>query len=288
MPIQKYHGAYSLPKWWSKTSLRYYQKHGPAWTKLWLDDQIQPHVPDGADVGLALDCYLTEGAATFAKRYPVVPAGAPKKPSKTQREAKKPSPETVEAIHWWDEFYAVYGFNCVILSHEDRTILTEAADAVRRLSCWKEIEESQAQMTVRREAAALGIGLQSRPDWLHLGRGRLRDLKKTRDLDIFGRQAIDLGYHLQAAVASWCLAGDQIAIEQASLVAVEWERGARAREFIIPHEALVAGDHDMRALAAEVADRIKRNDWTDQQEKAEMLPIPDYMMRKLEAKAEAA
>ncbi|MEY2800528.1 MAG: hypothetical protein RL513_112, partial [Pseudomonadota bacterium] len=63
MPIDRYH--HSAPRWWSKTSLRYYQDHGPAWVKLWLDDQIKPPTPDGAEVGLALDCYLTEGADAF-------------------------------------------------------------------------------------------------------------------------------------------------------------------------------------------------------------------------------
>jgi len=135
---------------------------------------------------------------------------------------------------------------------------------------------------VRRDAPQLGIGLQSRPDWMNPGISRLWDLKKTRDLAIFGKQAIDLGYHLQAAVASWCLAGDGVQIEQASLVAVEWQRGPRAREYVIPHEALADGDRQMRAIAAEVADRLARNDWSDSQPQPEPLPIPEYMLRRME------
>lgn len=278
LPIEQYHR--SAPKWWSKTSLRYFEQNGAPWIKLWLDGQVQPRIPGGVEPGHALDCLLTEDAAAFAKRFPVLPENAPKKPSKSQREAKKPAPESVEAIKWWDAWNAAHP-DCIILDAEDRLILADAAAAVRRLPCWAEIEQSQAQVTVRRESVALGIGLQSRPDWMDTKRLRLRDLKKTRDLDIFGKQAIDLGYHLQAAVAGWCLAGDGIGIEQASLVAVEWERGARAREFIIPQEVLQAADAKMRQLAADVADRMKRNDWTDHQEKPEMLAVPEWMMRKM-------
>jgi exodeoxyribonuclease VIII len=38
------------------------------------------------------------------KIYATVPADAPKKPTRVQREAKKPSIETIEAIQWWDRF----------------------------------------------------------------------------------------------------------------------------------------------------------------------------------------
>jgi hypothetical protein len=280
LPIEQYHK--SAPGWWSKTSLRYYQERGPAWTKLWLDGQVQAHKPEGVDAGLALDCYLTEGAEAFNKRFPRLPASAPKKPTKAQREAMRPSRETIEAIRWWDEWNAAHE-GCIILSEEDRCILFEAVDAVRRLPCWPDVERCSAQTTVRRRSEALDFGLQSRPDWLSASTGRLYDLKKTRKLSIFGKQAIDLGYHLQAAVAGWCLAGDGIQIERASLIAVEWERGARAREYVIPHAALVAGDTAMRELAADIADRMARNDWTDRQAEAEPLAIPEYILRKMES-----
>jgi hypothetical protein len=114
--------------------------------------------------------------------------------------------------------------------------------------------------------------------------GIVRDLKKTRSLEHFGKQAIDLGYHLQAALAGWCLAADGIMVERSTLVAVEWERGARAREYIIPDEALQDGMQTLQALAGEIAWRIRADDWTDIQESPEPLDIPSWMMRKMEAR----
>jgi hypothetical protein len=278
LPIERYHAC--APRWWSKTSLRRFKDEGAPWTGMWLRGEVEPSTPDGVEQGLAIDCLLTEGAESFARRFPRLPRNAPKKPTKAQREAKKPAPESVEAIRWWDEWNAANA-SSIILSHDDHVICAEAADAIRALPCWSEIEASQAQATVRRDSPGLGIGLQARPDWLHAGNGRLRDLKKTRSLAMFGKQAIDLGYHFQASIAGWCLAGDGIGIEQASLVAVEWKRGARAREYIIPHEALAEGDKQMREIAAEVADRYARGDWSDRQEQPEVLPIPEYMLRRM-------
>lgn len=264
LPIAEYHR--SAPQWLSKTSLRDFRSHGPAWWKMaYIDHSIERPAPGGAEQGQALDCYLTEGAGAYAERYVIRPEGM----NFTTKEGKA-----------WREAQG----GKLILSQEDAAILAEAVAAVRSLYCWPEIEAAQAQLTLRRNSAALGLGIQSRPDWVDIKRGIVWDLKKTRDLEIFGKQAIDLGYHLQAAIAGWCLAGESIGLEHAYLVAVEWERGARARVYEIPQEVLQFADREMRSLAAQVADRMKRNDWEDsQQPHAYNLPIPSWLMAKLEA-----
>ena len=261
LPIEEYHS--SAPAWLSKTTLRYYEDNGPAWFKLYLDRQITPPKPGGVEQGLALDCLLTENGADFDARFAVKPKGL--------------DGRTKEGKAW-----AEANAGKAILSDDDMLILADAAAAVRALPCWSEIEKSMAQATIRRHSPALGLGLQSRPDWLHASSGRVRDLKKTRDLSRFGAQAIDLGYHLQASVGGWCLAGDGIGMEQASLVAVEWQRGARAREYIIPQEALEYADRRMRDTAAEISGRLACNDWTDIQAAPEMLAIPQYLLNRME------
>ncbi len=265
LPLSLYHSA--VPQWLSKTSLRDYDRHGPAWWKLaYLDRAIRRETPDGADQGTALDLLLTQGHEAFV-------AGVAEKPADM-------SFSTKEGKAW-----RAAQAGKIILSAADMAIMHDAVAAVRACSAWPAIQQAHAQQTIRRQAQALGLGLQSRPDWLRVDGSRaiLWDLKKTRSLDSFGRQAIDLGYHLQAAVAGWCLAGDGIALEHAYLVAVEWERGARCRVYEIPHEALADGDRRMRAIAAEIADRIKRGDWIDRQDGVQPLPIPEWVMRKMEA-----
>ena len=261
-------GAYhsSCPQWLSKTTLMDFRRMGPAlWKLTHLDRTVTKERPGGADQGLALDCYLTEGPEAFASRYAEKPKGI----SFATKEGKA-----------WRASQA----GREIITADDHAILKDAVAAVQRHPHWCEIQECQAQATIRRHSDSLGIGLQSRPDWLNPKRGVLFDLKKTRDLFGFGRQAIDLGYHLQSAIGGWCLAGDGIALEHAYLVAVEWERGSRCRVYEIEHEDLIAGDEMMRKTAAEISDRLARNDWLDHPpEKPEMLRVPGYMRAKSEA-----
>jgi hypothetical protein len=264
--ITDYHQSVTAG-WLSKTSIRDFCEHGPAWWKMaYLDKTISKPTPDGAVQGLALDCLLTEGTDAYLRGFSVKPEGF--------------DGRTKEGKEW---VKAQAGRR--IISHQDSLILVDAAAAVRGHPRWKEIEACRAQMTCRRKSDALGLGLQSRPDWLNTDKGALFDLKKTCDLSGFGRQAINLGYHLQAAIAGWCLAGDSIALESACLVAVEWERGARCRFYEIPHYALESGDHQMRETAAEIARRIKDNDWSDVQAGTEDLEIPDWMARKMQEAA---
>jgi hypothetical protein len=265
LPIEVYHGSGGTPRWWSKTSLRNFQSMGPAWTKLaYIDKTLTQEAPGGALQGLALDCLLTEGPESFVNRFAVKPQGL--------------SLATKEGKQWKIEHEGQE-----ILSHDDALILADASAAVRKCCMWPGIEKSLAQHTIRRDQPALGIGLQARPDWLNVNSGMVLDLKKTRDLSRFGTQSIDLGYHLQAALAGWCAAGDGVCIEHSYLVAVEWERGARCRVYEIPQEILAHADREMRKIAAEVAERIATNNWTDKQEAPEMLPIPAWVERKMGA-----
>lgn len=261
LPINQYHN--SVPEYLSKTSIKNFIECGPAWwRKAYLDKSIEIKRPAGALQGSALDCYLTEGSQAFYKQYAIKPEGL----SIATKEGRA-----------WKELHGEMD----ILSHDDHEILGDAVRAVQALPCWPEIERAKAQMTARRYSDSLNLGIQSRPDWIDLERGIIWDLKKTSDLSRFGKQAIDLGYHLQAAIAGWCLAGDNIAINKCNLVAVEWEHGARARVYEIPHSVLEFAEQEMRKAAAQIAWRLQHNNWVDVQDDTEALEVPEWMLRKM-------
>ena len=257
--ITDYHAA--APAWFSKTTLRLFSELGAPWFRLWLDGKVAKPHPKGADQGLALDALLTDGRNALNNRF----AFAPDNLDRRTKAGKE-----------WADAQA----GKTILTAEDALIIEDAAAAVRSCSAWSAIEKSLAQHTIRRHSPALGFGLQSRPDWYLPAQETLFDLKKTRDLTRFGSQAIDLGYHLQAAVARWCLGNDNI---RAFLVAVEWERGARCRVYEIPADVLAYADAEMRTIALEISRRMASNDWTDHQAEAEPLPVPGWMKARMEA-----
>lgn len=53
--------------------------------------------------GSVFDCRILT-AREYHRRYCVLPADAPRRPSKAQINAKRPSPETVAAIEWWNNW----------------------------------------------------------------------------------------------------------------------------------------------------------------------------------------
>lgn len=55
------------------------------------------------EFGTLFDCLLLT-PMQWPRRFSVLPADAPKKPSKAQLNAAKPSPKTIEDINWWAEW----------------------------------------------------------------------------------------------------------------------------------------------------------------------------------------
>ena len=76
----------------------------------WHSDSMNPKRAKDDDTtalefGRAIHCYILE-RDVFEQTYIVLPEDAPKRPTKRHVEAAKPSPSTLEAICWWEEFDA--------------------------------------------------------------------------------------------------------------------------------------------------------------------------------------
>jgi hypothetical protein len=77
----------------------------PSEFSYWLKTRWDEPISESLLIGLALDTMLLE-PGLFERKFAVIPENAPTKPSRRQREAKKPSPESIGAIAWWDSFNA--------------------------------------------------------------------------------------------------------------------------------------------------------------------------------------
>jgi exodeoxyribonuclease VIII len=78
----------------------------PSVFKHWVDHRWEEQPTEALLLGSALDCLRLENGL-FASKFITVPPDAPKRPSSVQRNAKKPSPETVGAIAWWNRFPSI-------------------------------------------------------------------------------------------------------------------------------------------------------------------------------------
>jgi hypothetical protein len=76
-----------------------------------------PSSSKAMDDGTLLDCIVFE-PQKFDEKFFIVPDDAPKKPTKAQRNAKKPKPETLMQILKWDEIQAQVNGRIIVTSEE--------------------------------------------------------------------------------------------------------------------------------------------------------------------------
>ncbi len=265
--IRRYHSA--GPKSLGSTRVSHFREHGPVWWHLrYIANEIPaPEASDAMRQGSMLDTMLTEPGKM--DRYVVKPDGM--------------SFATKEGKAWKAE-------------HEDKEIvpaewLRIAEDCAKAVGAHATAAEMLSdprctKQTTLRHVLPNGLTLQSRPDFLMLDEatktGWYIDLKKTDDLGNFGRKAIDYGYHRQLSLCQWLAAVAGYRID-AYLLAVEWQRGARARLFKMPEAALSAGWVEAKDTIDEIADRFADDDWSDDHDgDIDTLDIPEWMMRRME------
>lgn len=131
----------------------------------------------------------------------VLPDNAPRRPDSRQRDAKKPSEETVVAIKWWDRFNeGVCGRN--VITEDKRREYGDIADAIKRSP---EVSRLLAQPVASEVSMfwtcpVTGLQRRGRPDRLREG-NIVIDLKKTACADVreFQAQVVKFRYDVQAA-----------------------------------------------------------------------------------------
>jgi hypothetical protein len=211
MPAADYHAVQAM----SASGLRRMRQSPAHYYGLQLDPRRPHSEPTPAmKNGTLVHCCLFE-PQEVARRYAVVPDDAPRRPSSIQRAAKKPSPDTITAIEWWDAFERQHA-GAEVIDATQLVIAQNQAAAIRALP------EVAALMTDGHgEASAFWLDEQTgelckcRPDWTSpAGDGViLLDGKTTIDASPvgFARQIWNMDYHLQAA---WYSDGYQAATGQ--------------------------------------------------------------------------
>jgi exodeoxyribonuclease VIII len=139
----------------------------------------------------------------IGRLYAVVPSDAPKKPSRTQREAKKPSQETLDAIAWWDDFNLRTEGRTIVDVQDIMRCQKMRAAMMKNLACRNAIEEHRlyTEASLFWEDQRTGVKCRARPDIIRAD-GLIIDPKTCADAseEAFQRAAFNYGYYRQAAM----------------------------------------------------------------------------------------
>lgn len=184
-------GSTSIKTMATGTPRAYWAKH--------VDPRRDPFVPtDAMRQGSLVDCLIT-CPEEFDEKYVLMPVDAPKRPTSTQINAKKPSELTIEAIQFWHDFDAEIGEREVIslewFNNAARITEVLAADAAIGPIL---AMERQSQVPHFWVDPVHGLQCKYKPD-LEPEDGSLLDLKKGASANPrwFSKQAYQLGYDVQ-------------------------------------------------------------------------------------------
>lgn len=153
---------------------------------------------DAMILGSAIHCAILE-PERLKVDFATVPTGAPRRPTSAQINAKKPSPESVEAINFWHHFENA-NKNKTILSFDQLQEVMNIKNAVMSHPVASMmLSDGEAEYSYYVTDKETNLAKKCRPDYIK--NGSLIDLKTTNDASFegFARQIGNLGYHLQAA-----------------------------------------------------------------------------------------
>ena len=211
----------------------------------------------------------------FEKEYIVESANAPKRPTAIQRNAKKPSSQTLDAIAYWEEFdKKAVGKNLISIDDYERlTIMKQrifdhpAASTILSLS-------GVAEQSYQWKDNQTGEICKSRPDF-HTDDGTLIvDLKTTSDASELGFQKSvhNFRYHVQAG---FYLRSIKEA-EQFVFIAVESKPPYLVAVYNASPEMIAAGNRVADKNLATLAECRKSGKWTGYSEEITTLDLPRF------------
>jgi PDDEXK-like domain of unknown function (DUF3799) len=216
--------------------------------------------------GTLAHCAVLEPHA-MAQRYVVVPEDAPNRPTRRQWEAKKPSPESIDAMKWWIAFEQDNAKR-EIVSRADYALCQEQLEAVKRepeLAAM--LRAGAGEVSVFWTDKATGLYCKARPDWLppaDAGRVTPLDLKTTIDESPsgFGRAAARLRFDLAAAhYTAGIEAATGLRVEQFVFGAVSSKPPVLAVPYVLTDEIRDQGRDERRELMERLAWCRRENQW---------------------------
>lgn len=234
--------------------------------------------------GTLAHCALLEPAALH-QRYTVVPADAPKRPTKAQLAAKRPSDESRAAMEWWQAF-AEQNAGREIVSADDLDITRQQLAAIaREPDLAAGFAAGRGEVSVFWIDEETGLYCKARPDWVGAiadGACDLLDLKSTADESPsgFGRSAARMKYHLQAAhYVDGFQRASGLKVGRFIFAAVTSAPPVLAVPYVLTDEIAQQADDERRELMERLAWCKREDQWPAYGQGVQLLDFPAYAKR---------
>ncbi len=154
---------------------------------------------DAMIFGSAFHCFVLE-PEKFEEQYCTLPGDAPKRPTSAQWNAKKPSPESVASMAWWNEFNAANGTK-IILDAEDLEKIKRMNDALLSNEFARELLDAVTEVEKPMLWTDEVTGIECKGKIDGFSNSFTLDLKTCLNAhpDSFSIDAFNSAYHRQAA-----------------------------------------------------------------------------------------
>lgn len=192
----EYHGGEGV----SKSQLDIIHQSPAHYHYRYLSGQYKPTTTPTLEFGSMVHSYVLEFDKFFSE-YTRVPDNAPRRPTKAQLEAKKPSDKTLEAIAWWEQFDAENKGRKIVDNDDLAALYAIRQSILSNKTARKLLADGIAESSVYFTEPETGIDCRVRPDW-YSSRDFIVDLKTTASAAprAFGYSAAKYRYHVQAAM----------------------------------------------------------------------------------------
>ncbi|GEM_PF-540870 len=225
----------------------------------------------------------------FESEFVVLPEDAPRKPTETMLNAKKPSQETVEKIEWWNQFNAEHGSK-IIITDELMNGAKRIANNLRKLSSYQLMQDNfgMAEASIFFTDPVYGLNLRVRPDY-HIvpcdefPNGLLFDVKTTTDARQFKfmRSCSDFGYDISAAMYREGFQQHYKTEDKPEFIFLVAESSApfNVKNYRASSLFLSIGEQRYNKAKELLAESLLINEWNGYSTELEDISLPQYMLK---------
>ena len=304
--IEAYHATDAV----SKSKLGDFRKSPLLYFRKYVEQSI-PRDPmsDAFLTGQGAHVLTLEGWDEYRRQFVIAPNDAPKYPTSAQRNAKKPSEETIAAIAYWDEFEKNTKGKHRITPADERLHKRIRDSIFSHPIAALLISEGEAEVTFRAQGERYFI--QARTDWVNFGcsadlASRLNalfqasgstvriqagepycvDLKTTaslsdNDFNNFARNFVQFGYHRQGPMYRGVIkSAIDLDIEKFFFVSVETDVLFETAVFLPDEPANAQGWAEVSDDLARLSRCYDRHEFPGTPQGLQTISIPTWYLRK--------